>query len=286
MKKYIKLLSITAAIAITFSSCEDADTRFDNDPTSGWIEFAQAETTVAVTSRTTDVIIPINFTAPINTSPVTVTYDIVNVSGNPLDVSTGLGSSLLIEGNTNTNSIVLSILPTAVQTLIDNGDVEFDIVLTSATRGIPVGIEGSVITHRVNLLCGGEPQSGTFVIDMHDSYGDGWQTDDASGGTGLMITLTDVSGTESIIEIGMCSPYPAAAGSFLGDGNCTGPASTSFFDATTTIDVSADTVGAIWTFPGDNWGEISFEIFNPDGTLLFAASANTDAGDLPVSYCQ
>ena len=51
---------------------------------------------------------------------------------------TGLGTSLTIEGNTNRASIITPV-DDAVQQLIDNGDVEFDITLTAAT-GIPIGL--------------------------------------------------------------------------------------------------------------------------------------------------
>ncbi|MBC8755795.1 hypothetical protein H2O64_14050 [Kordia sp. YSTF-M3] len=288
MKKFIKLFIIPVVLVLTYSCVSDDGSRFQFDNEYGWVEFPSAETTVAVTSRTTTVNIPINFTAPVNASSLVVGYNIVNVDGVPSDVATGFGSSLTISANTNSNSIELNILPTAVATLIANGDIVFDIELTTATRGISVGLsDGSATTvHRVNLLCGGEPQPGTYVIDMHDSYGDGWQTDEASGGAGVTVTLTDVGGTESVVEFGMCSPYGNAAGTFLGSADCTGPASTSFFDATTTVEVGTDIVGAVWNFPGDNWGEISFEIYNPDGSLLFAVTAGRDAGELPVSYCQ
>ena len=116
---------------------------------------------------------------------------------------------------------------------------------------------------------------------MHDSYGDGWQTDDPNGGAGLMVTLTDTAGVETVLEFGMCSPYAAAAGTFLGGTECT-PGSS---DATTTFEIGPSIVGAIFDFPGDNWGEISFEIYNPDGSLLYAAGTDEPAGELPVSYC-
>lgn len=288
MKKFIKLFIIPVALVLTYSCVSDDDSRFQSDPESGWIEFPSEETTVAVTSRTTTVSIPVQYTAPINLNSLSVTYNIVNVTGVPSDVATGFGSSITIAANTNRNNIEFNILPTAVATLIANGDVVFDIELTSASRGVGLGLsDGSATTvHRVNLLCGGEPQSGTYVIDMHDSYGDGWQTDAASGGSGVTVTLTDLAGAESVVEFGMCSPYGNAAGTFLGSADCTGPASTSFFDATTTVEIGPDIVGAVWNFPGDNWGEISFEIYNPDGSLLFAVTAGRDAGELPVSYCQ
>lgn len=288
MKNIFKILLLTVLVFTVGCENED-DSRFQDNPETGWVEFGSAVTTVAVTPRTTSIGIPITYTAPINLSDLTVSYSITNVRGMADNVVTGLGSSLLIEANTNRSSIVITPVADAVQQLIDNGDVEFDITITAATRGISVGIaDGSATTtHRVELLCGGEPQAGTYTIDMHDSFGDGWQTDDANGGSGMTLTLTNVAGEETVIEFGMCSPYSAADGTFLRGPDCDGPASTSFFDATRTIDVPAGTVNAVWNFPGDFYGEISFEIYLPSGTLLYASGNAGDQGDgeLPVSYC-
>lgn len=280
MKKLIKFFILPVVAVLTFSCVsDDSAGRFQSNPESGWVEFPSTETTVAVTSRTTDVTVPINYTAPINGQTITVNYNIVNIQGEASSVVSGLGSSATIMANTNRTTITFDILTDAVATLITNGDVVFDIELTSATGGASVGLsDGSApIVHRVNLLCGGEPPIGIYTIDMHDSYGDGWQTDDPNGGSGITVVTTNVDGEESVIEFGMCSPYASAAGTFLGDGACTGPASTSFFDATTTIEITSDVVGAVWNFPGDNWGEISFEIYKPDGTLLYAAGIDEPA---------
>jgi len=268
-------------------NCSDDD-RFSSNNEDGWIEFDTEETTIAVTSRTTTITVPVNFTAQINKSDVNLTYDILDVTGTPSDVLTNLGSALTIFGDTNTNNIVMDIKPDAVATLIANGDIFFDIQITSASRGIPVGLsDGSATTvHRVNVLCGGEPPVGTYTIDMHDSYGDGWQTDNGLGGSGITVVTTDINGDEATIEFGMCSPYGGGAGTFLVDGACTGPASTSFFDATTTIDIGSTITGAVWNFPGDFYGEISFEIYKPNGDLLFAYAIGDPDGELAVSYCQ
>ena len=112
---------------LTYSCVSDDSSRFVSDPESGWVEFPAAETTIAVTSRTTTGSVPITFTAPINLESLVINYNIVNVSGVATDVVSGLGSSITISENTNRNSIDFEILPTAVETLIANGDVVFDI---------------------------------------------------------------------------------------------------------------------------------------------------------------
>ena len=239
MKKLLKLLFLSALV-FTVSCENEDDPRFQDNPETGWVQFARSSTTVAVTSRTTAVPIYVDFTAPINLSDLTVSYSVTSVAGGaPSTVVDGLASSIVIEGNTNRATIFLNPVADAVQQLIDNGDVQFDITLTSATRGVGIGLaDGSAPTvHTVNLLCGGEPLPGDYVVDMHDSFGDGWQTDDANGGSGMTATLTDVNGDETVVEFGMCSPYAAADGTFLRGPDCQGPASTSFFDATATIGI-------------------------------------------------
>ena len=188
-------------------------------------------------------------------------------------------------------------LPTAVQTLIDNGDATVEVVLTGAT-GAQVGLaDGSATTtHTVNLLCGGEPQPGTYTVDMFDAYGDGWQTDDASGGSGMTVTLLNTAGEETVIEFGMCSPYDGGDGTFLGDSECTmwdaalgdpTAGNLHYTSATIDIEIPAGTIDAIWNFPGDNWSEISFDIYLPDGRLLYDSGdpGGQGAGELAVSYC-
>ncbi len=114
---------------------------------------------------------------------------------------------------------------------------------------------------------------GIYTIDMHDSYGDGWQTDDGNGGSGIQITVDD-----EIIEFGMCSPYGSSnAGTFAdeAEGGCVPGDGT---DATTTVEIPAGAGLVLWEFPGDQYGEISFEIYDPNGNLIGEYGPNTPAG--------
>ena len=146
------------------------------------------------------------------------------------------------------------------------------------------GFFASPYLYNAAIIC--SPAPGDYVVDMTDSYGDGWQTDTGSGGSGMTITVTDTDGNESVIEIGMCSPYGGAAGTFLGGTDCTGPASTSFFAASTTVTIPVGSASAIWEFPGDNYGEIGFDIFSPTGALLLSVGTGDGTpGLLPVTNC-
>ena len=141
------------------------------------------------------------------------------------------------------------------------------------------GYWASPYKYNAALVC--SPQPGDYSIDMHDSYGDGWQTA-GNGGPGISVTLTDASGNETVVQFGMCSAY--GDDSYLGfGGDCT---SNNGFDATTTVNVPAGSATAIWEFPGDVWGEMSFEIYAPNGDLLLAVGVGEGApGLLPVTNC-
>lgn len=123
-------------------------------------------------------------------------------------------------------------------------------------------IPGFVYTLDFVVSC--PPQPGVYVVEMHDSFGDGWQTNDGNGGNGIMVTLDG----STVIEVGMCNPYVAVPYTCEeGDG----------FNATTTVTIPEGVENAVWFFPGDTYGEIFFEIYGPDGNLVFASG---NAGDL------
>ena len=114
---------------------------------------------------------------------------------------------------------------------------------------------------------------GVYRIDMHDSFADGWQTDDGNGGSGIKITIDD-----QIIEFGMCSPYGSSnTGTFLDEaqGECVAGDGT---DATTTVTIPEGANLILWEFPGDQYGEISFEVYDPNGVLIGEYGPNTPAG--------
>ena len=150
-----------------------------------------------------------------------------------------------------------------------------------AGPSITGGFFSSPFAYTTLILC--SPAPGDYVVEMHDSYGDGWQTDGGNGGSGITV---DVDGT--IIEVGMCSPYEASAF------DCTpwptddpdyDPTS-DYTDGTAIVTIPVGTAAAVWNFPGDEYGEISFEVYGPNGELLYAgAQGATDAGLLPITLC-
>lgn len=159
----------------------------------------------------------------------------------------------------------------------EGGNFELELQLSGLSGGAFVS---SNDTFKITLFRFCPVQIGTYVIDMQDSYGDGWQTNGpGDGGNGIIVTLVDASGTETILEVGMCSPYNSAAGTFTNGANCSGvAASAGFNEAQGTIVIPDGTVDVTWVFPGDNYGEISFQITAPNGNLLFDSGAPGSLG--------
>ena len=122
------------------------------------------------------------------------------------------------------------------------------------------------------------PLPGVYTIEMQDSYGDGWQTTTGGGGDGLTLTLS----TGEVFEVGLCSPYGSAAGTFLGGPDCT---PNDGFSGTATITIPAGVESAEWFFPGDVYGEISFQIIHPSGATIADVGSSTDAGPVLINYC-
>lgn len=118
------------------------------------------------------------------------------------------------------------------------------------------------------ILCA--PMAGDYRVAMHDSYGDGWQTD--ADDNGIQVTLGD--GT--VLEVGMCSAYNVTSFCVPGD-----------YEAEDIVTIPVGQESAEWWFPGDVYGEISFEVYAPTGELLFASGGpgETGGGSLPVVKC-
>jgi hypothetical protein len=150
---------------------------------------------------------------------------------------------------------------------------------SSAAGIITGGFFSSPFVYNALITCSPEP--GDYTVEMHDSYGDGWQTNDGSGGDGISI---DIDGT--IVMMGMCSPYGAAAGTFLESGAGTGCVDGNGYDATGIVNIPVGTSGATWSWPGDAYGEISFEVYGPGGEELYVgAQGETATGLLPITLC-
>ena len=113
--------------------------------------------------------------------------------------------------------------------------------------------------------------TGTWTVNMADSYGDGWQPVTSSGGgPGIVVTLSN--GT--VFEIGLCTPYEDPGY------DCTAGDSS----GTATFEVPADVTGD-FEFRGDFWGEMSFQIISPSGNTVAAGTPGTAAGPIALNLC-
>lgn len=175
---------------------------------------------------------------------------------------------------------------------VDGSDVfsiRFELVLTDGrtfsnddnSGTITGSYFSSPFLYAATVVCPPKPPTpGVWTIEMQDSYGDGWQTDTSGGGAGLQLILED--GT--ILEVGLCSPYGSAAGTFLesGNGQCT---ENNGSEGVGTITVPADAGISEWFWPGDFWGEISFQIYTPNGNLVADVPTGTAAGNIAINFC-
>ncbi len=145
-------------------------------------------------------------------------------------------------------------------------------LILNVDAGENTATAGDVLTYNVFRTPPCIPIPGEYRIVMTDSYGDGWQTTSANGGAGITIEVDGVQ----IAEVGLCSPYEATFA------NCTNESSS----GETTITIPEGSQFAKWTFPGDAYGEIGYQIYDPNGVLVASASAGSGAaGTIDVQAC-
>lgn len=162
----------------------------------------------------------------------------------------------------------------------DTFDIRLEVQLTdgrsfSAADGSG-SLQGSYFKspylYQAGMLCIPDvPFPGVYVIDMQDSYGDGWQTTTGDGGPGITVTLD----TGVVLEVGLCTPYEASSFACVND----------YSSGSDTITIPVGTLSADWYFPGDYWGEISFQIYAPSGNLIADIGPGTGAGPIALNLC-
>jgi len=165
--------------------------------------------------------------------------------------------------------------------------VKLEVVLTdgrsfgpsSASGIITGGFFSSPFQYNALLTC--SPMPGTYVVDMYDNYGDGWQTGNYAYGLSV-----DIDGV--LTQVAMCSQW----GTYEFD--CE-PTADGYY-AQATIEIPEGTSTANWSFEGDQYGEIAFVVTAPDGSIAFARPSGqnpptaddygtTAGGLLPIAVC-
>lgn len=295
--KSLKSFLVLGAMVLAFSSCSDDDTlpvQFDELINSG-VPFATEITTNGSTN--------VNKLDPAS-SNFSKDYQLISPAGGT-DISKVEVYVSLVGQTINAAEALLLTADASSFTLPANGgypeaNIVFDGASIISALGIdPANLEGGdTFNYRLALtnpkgtfsdvsanfanqsadhtfsstvVCIAPPPPGDWTIDMADSYGDGWQTTSGNGGPGITVTLDD--GT--VIEFGLCTPYEPN----------TFPCINNLNAGTATVTIPVGTVSADWFFPGDNWGEISFEIYAPSGNLVAAYTAGSSAGPIALNLC-
>lgn len=314
MKRYIKNILMLSLVSAGFLACESSNKTIDDV----FAEVTRGAVFRATTPATEVASQELSFSDP--SSSFAVTFEVEDNAGGDLlqDVEVYTTYTSSADPSASSSETLVTTLPASAFTPNADGLPSIDVNLTLGELASAVGLaEGdytggdsftirfvlnltdgrsfssnnlnstvsggsyfrSPFTYTVPLVCPPIPPTpGEWTINMEDSYGDGWQTDDGNGGSGITITLND--GT--VFEVGLCSPYAAAAGTFLGSGDCTPNGGSS---GSATITIPPGTTSAEWNFPGDNYGEISFEIVTPNGNVAASAGPNPVTGSIAIDFC-
>lgn len=164
------------------------------------------------------------------------------------------------------------------QTALEGGDAfSYRLALTNSQgtwSDVSANFDNQSADHTFvsSVVCIAPPPAGTWTIDMADSYGDGWQPTTGDGG-GAGITITLDSG--EIIELGLCTPYEDPGYDCVAESSA----------GSDTFEIPVGTTSADFVFNGDNWGEMSFQIYAPSGNLVASATTGTDAGPIALNLC-
>lgn len=127
------------------------------------------------------------------------------------------------------------------------------------------GFYSSPYQYKSLIVC--PPAPGDWIIDMVDTYGDGWQTP-----TGLGITFELGDGT--VFEVGLCSAYGGRPG-------CTDD----YWSGTAVVTIPEGTSSMVVNFPGDTYGEIEAVITSPTGNVVADIPAGTASGPIDIDFC-
>ena len=134
---------------------------------------------------------------------------------------------------------------------------------SSASGSLQGSYFASPFLYNSAILC--TPKPGDYVVDMQDSYGDGWQ------GDGIKVTFDGGPRSGEVVYIDLLSQYA--------------PGGVPISAGTETLNVPEGTDGFAWEYTGDSYpGEVSFQIYAPDGSLLGSYAA-IGAGSLTILNC-
>ena len=294
--KLLKSVLVLGAMVVALSSCSDDDklpVQFDELKVSGG-PFASEITTNGSTN--------VNKLDP-GSSSFSKDYQLISPAGGTDITKVEVYVSLVGQNLNASEALLLTAEASSFTTPADGGYPELNIAIDGASIISALGIDSTNLeggdnfnyrlaitnpsgtfsdissnfdnqsadhTFASTVVCLAPPPPGVWTIDMADSYGDGWQT---IGNSSAPITITLDDGT--VFEVGLCTPYEANTFACINESSA----------GTDTITIPVGTVSADWFFPGDNYGEISFEIYAPSGNLVAAYTAGSSAGPIALNLC-
>ncbi len=151
MKNTIKI--VCALLLVLGFGCSESDGRFQDVPTSGWVEFTPPTAARTISSLTTDISLPVSINVPQYPNGLNVNYSLVAVQGDftPYVSTTG---SMYVEPVDDrfpfpTIDLTFSNLDNVADLVI------FDVVLQSVDQdGVTVGAdENSITSYRITIPC-------------------------------------------------------------------------------------------------------------------------------------
>ncbi|TVZ58905.1 hypothetical protein NA63_1420 [Flavobacteriaceae bacterium MAR_2010_105] len=270
MKNILKQFMIITIGALTVFSCDYDDSEWDKlhnnapDPSASY--YVQFKDPTGAAAQTQSVILTpqglqeISVPVVVGLNGLPQSQDItVNVS---VDASSTAAANMYSLGAT---SLVIPAGETAGSTtltsVLDNMPIDEEVtIVLNLDAGANTAGAGTKITYyflRPEICL---PVPGDYRVDMHDSWGDGWQTSSGTGGPGIQVTIDGV-----VTEVTLASGFEGSA----------------------IVTIPDPSFSVSWYFPGDWYGEISFEIYDPSDNLVFSrAAAPASGAPLDFEVCQ
>ncbi|WP_179339676.1 hypothetical protein [Winogradskyella ludwigii] len=254
MKKILKLIPILFLV-LTFSCEQDDDnSRFYNDPTSGWVEFATPSSGTTVSPFAESLSLPVSLRVPVYEGGLNVTYSLVAVEGDftsivgTLSTDTLSFSSDVSPGADGTPSVQNIVIGFENLDLVTE-PIVFDVVLTAVdVDGVTIGVDDDSITsYRVSTPCP-VVTADSYNVDVTGPNGATPSHTVALTPTGVanQFSVTSTWGPEFVAEV---AGQPALAGQYLYS------ATISINDDLTVSVVSTDsTVGGDGSAETDGYG--------------------------------
>lgn len=250
-----------------FTSCEEELTVYDVDNGQTLAKFSQATGVIPT---------------PVEGATLEVTVEVSTRSDVDRTVSLGVDASSTAEpGQYSLNSLTIPagefdatlVVTSNFEALPEAGSVDLVLNLTEIAGSSDTQFENSTLSVTLFRECPEEPTPGVWTVNMQDTFDDGWQTDDGNGGTGLTCTLS----TGEVFEVGLCNPYVASPYA------CTDE----FSSGSASFTIPEGVESAEWFFPGDFYGEITFQVLAPNGNVVYSRElAEGGAGVFVIDFCQ